>query len=119
MVLQQLLSMALAVVLAAGPRPREVTYSQVFSRGEGGCSAFRIPGIVSLNGTVHIFAECRKYDCADFNGQHNVAYKRSTDGGTSFSELSILLDPLEMFPASQCPGDRASVRSQNTSCQFW
>lgn len=51
--------------------------------------------------------------------QHNVAYKRSTDGGSSFSALRILLDPLEMFPASQCPRDSAAVRSQNKSCQFW
>lgn len=103
----------------SGPRPGVVTYAQVFSRGEGGCSAFRIPGIVSLNNTLHVFAECRKYDCTDNGGQHNVAYKRSTDAGASFSALQILLDPLEMFPASECPRDNASVRSQNRSCQFW
>ena len=56
-----------------GPRPGSVTYAPVFSRGEGGCSAFRIPGLASLNGTIHVFAECRKYDCADNSGQVSSA----------------------------------------------
>lgn len=56
-----------------GPQPGSVTYTPVFSRGEGGCSAFRIPGLASLNGTIHVFAECRKYDCADNSGQVSSA----------------------------------------------
>jgi hypothetical protein len=96
-----------------------ITITPVFSRGEGGCSAYRIPGIQSLNGTLLVFAECRKYDCGDFGGQHNVAFKRSTDGGASFSEVQTLLDPMVMFSAEQCPTDAASVRSQNSSCVFW
>lgn len=96
-----------------------VTITSVFERGEGGCSSFRIPGIQSLNGTLLVFAECRKYSCADNEGQHNVAYKRSTDRGATFSEVQMLLDPLKMFPQSVCPTDSASVRSKNHSCQFW
>ena len=96
-----------------------ITITPVFSRGEGGCSAYRIPGIQSLNGTLLVFAECRKYDCGDFGGQHNIAFKRSTDGGASFSEVQTLLDPMVMFSAEQCPTDAASVRSQNSSCVFW
>ena len=104
---------------AAGPSAGSVTITPVFSRGEGGCSAYRIPGIHSLNGTLLVFAECRVYACGDFGGQHNVAYKRSTDGGVTFSEVQTLLDPTKMFPASQCPMDMASVRSENRSCVFW
>ena len=46
-------------------------------------------------------------------------YKRSTDAGRSWSKLQTLLDPIKMFPPSQCPTDSASVRSENTSCVFW
>jgi hypothetical protein len=63
--------------------------------------------------------QCRKYGCADDEGQHNVAYKRSTDRGATFSAIQMLLDPMKMFPPSQCPTDSASVHSQNHSCQFW
>ena len=63
--------------------------------------------------------QCRKYSCADFGGQHNVAFKRSTDGGVSFSPMQTLLDPMAMFTPEQCPVDAASVRSQNKSCVFW
>ena len=104
---------------AATPQPGGISIVPVFSRGEGGCSAFRIPGIHSLNRTLLVFSECRKYGCADFEGQHNVVYKRSTDGGASFSEMQTLLDPMQMFPPEVCPTDSASVRSQNHSCQFW
>ena len=46
-------------------------------------------------------------------------YKRSTDAGRSWSKIQTLLDPIKMFPPSQCPTDSASVRSENTSCVFW
>jgi hypothetical protein len=115
----------LAAPILLPPRSRShhgdvgVSIVPVFSRGEGGCSAFRIPGIASLNGTLLAFAECRKYSCADFGGQHNIVHKRSTDGGSTFGEMVTLLDPLKMFPPSECPPDASSVRSQNHSCQFW
>lgn len=118
-VLQQQLLLLYGFALAGAPTPGEVSISSVFSRGEGGCSAFRIPGIHSLNSTLLVFAECRKYGCADNEGQHNVAYKRSTDGGASFSAMQTLLDPMKMFPPSQCPTDSAAVHSRNRSCQFW
>jgi hypothetical protein len=115
----QPLLLLLLLTLAAAPTPGGVSIAPVFTRGEGGCSAFRIPGIASLNNTLLVFAECRKYGCADDEGQHNVVSKRSTDGGASFSAMHTLLDPMKMFPPSECPVDSASVRSLNHSCQFW
>ena len=44
----------------------------VLARGEGGYSSFRIPGIHTLQNTLLVFAEARKYSCADFGGQHDV-----------------------------------------------
>ena len=91
----------------------------VFSPGEGGYAAFRIPGvIVGANGTVHAFAEGRRFGCADFAGQHDVVYKRSTNGGVSFSRLVTLLDPYDgMFGEQQCPHELAA--DINGNCAFW
>ena len=78
--------------------------------------AFRIPGIVAVNGSVLVFAEGRKYGCGDFTGQHNVVFKKSTDGGFSFTRpLQVLLDPKEQFGDTLC-GDS---NSSTTSCQMW
>eukprot|EP00051_Salpingoeca_urceolata_P007499 m.98171 g.98171 ORF g.98171 m.98171 type:complete len:400 (+) comp15262_c1_seq2:14-1213(+) len=87
----------------------------VFTDGEQGYKAFRIPGLLAVNGTLLAFAEGRKYGCGDFDGQHNIVYKRSTDGGTTWGALQVLLDPLAMFGKSQC----ANVTSTKTSCEFW
>ena len=97
------------------------TMRTVFKPGEGGYAAFRIPGIVasSRNGSsvLHVFAEGRKYSCADFQGQHDIVYKRSTNAGASFSPLRTLLDPVKLFGNAQCPPERAS--DKNDCCAFW
>ena len=64
-----------------------------------------------------MFAEARKYSCADFAGQHDIVYKRSTDAGLSFSPVRTLLDPVKLFGNTQCPPDRAS--DKNGCCAFW
>ena len=55
---------------AEAPPPPGVSTSTVFTPGEEGYKAFRIPGIHSLNNTLLVFAEGRKYGCGDFAGQH-------------------------------------------------
>jgi hypothetical protein len=98
------------------------TVRTVFTPGEGGYAAFRIPGIVASSesggsSVLHMFAEARKYSCADFHGQTDIVYKRSTDAGLSFSPLKTLLDPVKLFGAAQCPPQSAS--NTNDCCAFW
>ena len=94
-----------------------VTMRTAFTPGEGGYTAFRIPGIVASFGVLHMFAEARKYSCADFHGQTDVVYKQSTDAGLSFSPLKTLLDPVRLFGNAQCPTE--STSSTNNCCAFW
>ena len=101
------------------PSPPGVITSTVFTPGESGYVAFRIPGIQAVNGSLLVFAEGRKYGCSDFSGQHDVVYKRSTDRAKTWSPLLTLLDPTKLFDSTECPRDSASVTSENKSCQFW
>jgi sialidase-1 len=47
-------------------------------------------------------------------GQHDVVLKRSTNGGISWGNLTVLLDPHVLFGAA-C----ANVTSPDHSCEFW
>lgn len=95
---------------ASGP-----ALSDVFIAGEDDYVAFRIPGLLAFRGILLAFAEGRKYGCGDFSGQHNIVLKRSTDGGHTWSNLSVLLDPLAMFGKAAC----GNVSSATSSCEFW
>lgn len=92
-----------------------IPLDNVFAAGEEGYAAFRIPGLLAFKGTLLAFAEGRKYGCGDFAGTHDIVQKRSTDGGRTWSNLTVLLDPLEMFGASEC----GNVTSAQSSCEFW
>ena len=61
----------------------------VFTDGEGGYAAFRIPGIAATPTALVAFAEGRKFACGDFDGQHDIVAKRSLDGGQSFGALIV------------------------------
>jgi hypothetical protein len=88
-----------------------VTTTPVFTSGEGGCAAFRIPGTTATDHTILVFAECRRYSCADFGGQHDIVLKRSTDGGVTFGPLAVVASPTELFNCTDptAPG----------ACAFW
>ena len=87
MLLQLLLSLLLAGQAAA---PAGVS---VFARGEANSSAYRIPGLLTVNGVVLAFAAQRTQGCADHkSGVHNLVLKRSTDMGRSFGNLSMVVD---------------------------
>jgi hypothetical protein len=46
--------------------------------------AFRIPGLVAAPPhSLLAFAEGRKTGCGDFDGQHDLVMRRSTDDGTT------------------------------------
>ena len=111
----------------------EQLVAAVFSPGEAGYKAFRIPGILGVNETLLAFAEGRKYGCEDFAGdfavflfvltldlvllmigQHDVVCKKSRDGGRTWGELTVLLDPHKLF-GSICSNES----SASDSCEFW
>ena len=74
----------------------DVRYTEVMAAGEGGVYGFRIPGFLTTNRSLHVFAEARQYSCSD-TSMHSMVYKRSTDGGASFSELRTVVDPPKVW----------------------
>jgi sialidase-1 len=94
--------------------PPPVSSVPVFTQGEDGYAAFRIPGLLAVNNTVLAFAEGRKFGCGDFDGQHDIVFKRSIDGGRTFGDLHVLLDPYLLFGQS-C----ANRTSHTVACMFW
>ena len=61
-------------------------------------AAFRIPGLVAIRNTLLAFAEGRKFGCADFDGQHDLVMRRSTDNGLTWAPLTTLVDALAFPP---------------------
>jgi sialidase-1 len=75
-------------VLASSAEPQ---FTDVFSSGSEGYASIRIPAvIVTKNGTVLAFAEGRQrpHDQAE----NDIIFKRSTDGGKTWSPLKVLHD---------------------------
>ena len=84
----------------------------IFKAGQDNYAAFRIPGIVNFNkSTLIAVAEGRKYGCGDYDGQHNIVSKRSTDSGKTWSDLILIADPSTLFG---CESNGTSPK-----CQFW
>lgn len=64
----------------------------VFNNGNEGYSCYRIPAIIKApNGDLLAFAEARKGNCSDF-GDIDVVMKRSSDQGSSWTNLQIVAD---------------------------
>lgn len=92
---------ALALACAAFAQPRW-THTDVFTARTEGYHSFRIPAIVTAaGGTLIAFAEGRKENRSDpGGGDIDLVYKRSTDGGLTWSPLRILDDPGQGWAAS-------------------
>ena len=93
----------------------------VLVAGEGGYAAFRIPGIVAAGGgaagrcgptVLVLVAEGRRFGCDDFDGQHDIVAKRSTDGGRRWGPLQVVADPAKQLNCSL--GSLILPR-----CEFW
>jgi hypothetical protein len=64
-----------------------------FSSYEDGYACMKIPSLLeTAKGTLIALAEARTPDCGDFS-RTDLVYKRSTDGGLSWSELNLLVKP--------------------------
>ncbi len=64
----------------------------LFTAGDNGYECFRIPAVITINDdAVLAFAEGRKESCSDF-GDVDIVMRKSTDGGKTWSNLSVLID---------------------------
>ncbi|HOW71789.1 MAG TPA: sialidase family protein [Phycisphaerae bacterium] len=84
-----LITAAMASLAAADVR---LEHTDVFTNGADGYYMYRIPSIArSGDGTIHAIAEGRLTSTADPGGTHiDLVYKRSTDGGRTWSTQLIL-----------------------------
>ena len=75
--------------------PGDIPQLDVFKAGEDGYDCFRIPALVFTGrGTVLAFAEGRgkrTRSCSD-HGDVHIVVKRSSDNGTSWSNLSVVYE---------------------------
>ncbi|MHC1768022.1 MAG: exo-alpha-sialidase [Verrucomicrobiia bacterium] len=89
-------------VLGAEKIPSES--SDVFVSGQDGYHSYRIPGVETApDGSIVAFAEARKHNLDDPGyGKQDIdlAYKRSTDNGATWSPMVILEDPGEGWSAA-------------------
>lgn len=64
--------------------------STPFTGGEEGYNCYRIPAITRLpDGSLLVFAEGRKFTCADHDW-NDIVMKRSRDNGRTWSKLSVV-----------------------------
>jgi len=95
-----LLVLGLSGSAAAEPTPRHV---DVFTSGREGYHTFRIPATATNpDGSLIAVVEGRKHNRSDPGHNDNdidLVYKRSTDGGRSWSDLQVLDDPGDRWSA--------------------
>jgi sialidase-1 len=75
----------------------------LFKSGADGYQFYRIPAMVVTNqGTVLCFAEARKHGLGDY-GDIDIALRRSTDGGRTWSKMEIIADDGVRTIGNPCP----------------
>lgn len=85
----------------------------LFTGGEGGYHAYRIPAILKApDGSLIAVAEARRENLGDpGSGDIDLVYKRSTDSGATWTDQAVLDDPGDGWAAS----NPTMVVDQNTS----
>jgi hypothetical protein len=78
--------------------------TDVFISGADGYHTYRIPAIETApDGSLIAFAEARKYSASDPGGSKqdiDLVFKRSTNNGTTWSSMTVLEDPGELWSAA-------------------
>jgi sialidase-1 len=81
----------------------QLIQSPIFTAGEGGYHTYRIPSlIVTARGTLLAFCEGRKHSRSD-TGDIALLVKRSTDGGQTWGEQSVVWDDPGHTCGNPCP----------------
>ncbi len=105
---------AAVLAILAAAAAAEPPSTDVFVSGRNGYHTFRIPSVTATEGgTLVAAAEGRRENRGDpGSGDINLVYKRSEDGGRSWSELKVLDDPGDGWAASNPTGvfDRSRDR---------
>jgi hypothetical protein len=87
-------SAAAATGPVVAPLPSPPQHTNVFVSGTDGYSWYRIPTIeTAADGSLLAFAEARKYtlgDPGDPNNEIDLVLKRSTDGGATWSAMTVV-----------------------------
>ena len=93
----------------------ENVLNKIFIPGEDGYVAFRIPGIEVIDSkNIFVFAEGRRFGCGDFDGEHDVVFKRSLNAGETWSKISVLMNPYKMFDENIC-----SLNNRKSKTNAW
>ena len=80
----------LAAACALLARAAPPALIDVYASGEFGYACFRIPALIALtNGSLLLFAEGRRYSCAD-HGFVDLVVRASSDGGASWGALRVV-----------------------------
>jgi sialidase-1 len=88
---------------APGASSEELQQTPLFTAGQEGYHTFRIPSLlVTPRGTWLAFCEGRKHGPGD-SGDIDLVYKRSTDGGKTWSRLQVLWDDGPNTCGNPCP----------------
>ena len=78
-------------------------HTELFVRGKDGYHTYRIPALlVTKKGTVLAFCEARKDSSSDY-GDIDLALRRSTDGGRTWTDMEIIVDDGDHTMGNPCP----------------
>ena len=91
-----LILLGLTSTVMITPSSAQIEKSDLFTAGEGGYFTYRIPGIVvTSKGTILAYCAARKGQGGDWDNI-DIALRRSTDAGASWSDLQIIADKGEV-----------------------
>jgi sialidase-1 len=98
-----LIVLSLLVLSLSGCRKPLFEETDLFMSGTNGYDTYRIPSFITTKtGTLLAFCEGRKNSQED-SGDIDLVFKRSTDGGKTWSSQTVIWDDGENFCGNPCP----------------
>ena len=89
----------------------------IFPHGDGGSKYFRIPALITAkNGDLLAVIDARRNTTRDLQHTRNIdiAYKRSSDNGNSWTDIEFMTD----FPDGEVGSDASLILDRNTGRIF-
>ena len=101
--MKKILTIIAISMLAAASSYAQKHETVIFKKGDNGYHTFRIPALIQTkSGDILAFAEGRKNSGGD-SGDIDMVMKRSTDGGKTWGEMSIVWDDKENVCGNPSP----------------